>query len=293
MSVKPVDIVEILSLEMVEANIFVGTSPKGSWQPIFGGQLIGQSMAAACRTVEGRLPHSLHAYFVRPGNAEIPFVYKVDTVRDGQHYSIRHVTATQAQRTIFSMDISFHTGDAGYFDHQHPMPDVLPPEKLTTEELSKEPLFAEVPERFRRWYEPDLPIVLPERVAEMRPLEISRFAGHKIEDGRIHFWMKPATNLPDNAALHICALAFACDWSLLDAVLARYGLTLFDGRTESVSLDHAMWFHRPFRSDEWLLYAQDSPSAQGSRGMTRGLIYRRDGTLVASVAQEGLLRMPC
>ncbi|WEX79305.1 acyl-CoA thioesterase II (plasmid) [Sinorhizobium numidicum] len=288
---RTVDICEVLSLDMVEPNVFLGASPKDSWQPIFGGQLIGQSIVAACRTVEGRIPHSLHAYFIRPGDAEIPITYKVETIRDGKNHSIRRVAATQANRTIFSTDISFHRGDSGFFDHQQAMADVLPPEKLTTEELSDDPVITEIPENIRRWYQPDQPVVLPDRIIEARPVEIRRFAGHKIEDGRIHYWIKPATNLPDDAALHICALALASDWALLDAVLTRYGPSLFDEGTQSASLDHAMWFHRPFRADEWLLYAMDSPSAQGSRGFTRGLIYRRDGTLVASVAQEGLLRV--
>ncbi|TXR50549.1 acyl-CoA thioesterase [Phyllobacterium endophyticum] len=291
MSASPLELPTILNLEMLEPNRFKGVSPKDGIQPIFGGQLIGQSMVAACRTAEGRIPHSLHAYFIRPGDAELAIIYEVERIRDGNNHSIRRVTATQNGKAIFSLDISFHRGDEGYFDHQQIMPDVPPPEKLTIGELSKEQFFNDVPERIRRWYQPDFPAALPDRAIELRAVEVNRFVGHKIDDGKVHFWIKAATHLPDDPAIHFCALAFASDWSLLDAILARYGFTLFDGRMLSLSLDHAMWFHRPFRADEWLLYAKDSPSAQGSRGLARGSIYSRDGTLVASVAQEGLLRL--
>ncbi len=163
------------------------------------------------------------------------------------------------------------------------MPDVPPPEKLTAEEVAKQPMFSEMPDFIRRYYESDRPI-------ELRPVELGRYFGQKIDDGRIHVWIRTAAKLPDDPALHMCALAYASDFSLLDAVMARYGRTLFDKRMMPASLDHAMWFHRPFRADEWLLYAQDSPSAQGGRGLTRGLIFKPDGTLVASVAQEGSVR---
>jgi acyl-CoA thioesterase II len=160
---------------------------------------------------------------------------------------------------------------------------VPPPEKLTAEEVAKQPIFREMPEFIRRYYESDRPI-------ELRPVELGRYFGEKIDDGRIHVWIRTASKLPDDPALHMCALAYASDFSLLDAAMARYGRTLFDRRLMPASLDHAMWFHRPFRADEWLLYAQDSPSAQDGRALTRGMIFKQDGTLVASVAQEGSLR---
>src|SRR5258708_464550 len=230
-----------------------------------------------------RLPPSLHCYFILPGDPQIPIIYQVERLRDGKSYSTRRVTAIQHGNAIFSIMVSFHAEEQGAFDHQDKMPDVPPPEKLTAEEVAKQPMFREMPDFIRRYYESDRPI-------ELRPVELGRSFRESIEDGRIHVWIRTAAKLPDDPALHMCALAYASDFSLLDAVMARYGRTLFDKRMMPASLDHAMWFHRPFRADEWLLYAQDSPSAQGGRGLTRGMIFKQDGTLVASVAQEGSLR---
>lgn len=283
MSKRLIDLLAILDLEPIEVNLFRGNSPSVSLQRVFGGQVLGQAMMAASRTVERRLPHSLHGYFVRSGDPQVPIIYQVKRLRDGKSYSTRSVTAIQHGNAIFSIMVSFHAGEQGAFDHQDNMPDVPPPEKLTAEELSKQPIFLEMPERIRRHYEPDRPI-------ELRPVEIGRYVGQKIHDGRIHTWIKAAARLPDDPTIHMCALAYASDLSLLDAVMVRYGRTLFDERLMSVSLDHAMWFHRPFRADDWLLYAKESPSAQAGRGLTRGLIFKSDGTLVASVAQEGSVR---
>lgn len=281
---KPViDLLTILDLEPLEVNLFRGNNPNTSSQRVFGGQVIGQAIAATCRTVEGRLPHSLHCYFIQPGDPRAPIVYQVERLRDGKSYSTRRATAVQHGKAIFSITVSFHAGEEGAFDHQDKMPEVPPPEKFTAEELSRQRTFSEMPEIIHRYYESDRPV-------ELRPVETGRYFGERIDDGRIHIWMKTTAKLPDNSALHICALAYASDLSLLDAVMARYGRTLFDGRIVSGSLDHAMWFHRPFRADEWLLYAKESPSAQRGRGLTRGLIFRPDGTLVASVAQEGSVR---
>ena len=204
-------------------------------------------------------------------------------IRDGRSYVTRRVTAIQHGQAIFSLMVSFHADEESAFDHQEPMPQVPTPDRLTAEEVAKQPMFKEMPDFIRRYYESDRPI-------ELRPVELGRYFGQKIDDGRIHIWIRTAAKLPDDPALHMCALAYASDFSLLDAAMARYGRTLFDKRMMPASLDHAMWFHRPFRADEWLLYAQDSPSAQRGRGLTRGLIFRQDGTLVASVAQEGSLR---
>ena len=272
-----------LDLEQLELNLFRGRSPQAGWQRVFGGQVIGQAMVAACRTVEVRLPHSLHCYFILPGDPQIPIIYEVERLRDGKSYSTRRVTAIQHGSAIFSIMVSFHVEEDSAFDHQDAMPDVPPPEKLTAEEVAKQPMFREMPEFIRRYYESDRPI-------ELRPVELGRYFGQKIDDGRINVWIRTASKLPDDPALHMCALAYASDFSLLDAAMARYGRTLFDKSLMSASLDHAMWCHRPFRADEWLLYAQDSPSARGGRGLTRGMIYKQDGTLVASVAQEGSVR---
>ncbi|WP_407151102.1 acyl-CoA thioesterase II [Bradyrhizobium sp. ORS 86] len=283
MSKSLIDLRAILDIEPIEVNLFRANSPRTNSERLFGGQVIGQAMVAACRTVESRLPHSLHCYFILPGDPRVPTVYQVERMRDGKSYSTRRVTAIQNDSAIFSIIVSFHAEEKGSFDHQDKMPDVPPPEKFSAEELSKQPIFFKVPEIVRRYYESDRPI-------ELRPVEIGRYLGQTIDGGRIHVWIKAATKLPDDPVMHMCALAYASDLSLLDAVMARYGRTLFDERMMSASLDHAMWFHRPFRADDWLLYAKDSPSAQGGRGLTRGLIFRLDGRLVASVAQEGSVR---
>lgn len=284
MSKSLINLLAILDLEPIDMNLFRGISPKSSCQQVFGGQMIGQAMVAACRTVEGRLPHSLHCYFILPGDPQVPIIYNVDRLRDGKSYSARRVTAIQHGRAIFSIMVSFHGKEQAAFDHQDKMPDVPPPEELTAEELSKQSIFPKLPKFIRQYYyESDRPI-------ELRPVEFGRYFGQKIDTSRIHIWIKTAAKLPDDPALHICALAYASDFSVRDAVIARHGRTQFDQRITPVSLDHAMWFHRPFRADEWLLYAQDSPSAQDGRGLTRGLIFKADGTLLASVVQESSVR---
>ena len=207
-----------------------------------------------------------------------------ERLRDGKSYATRRVTAIQHGEAIFSIMVSFHADEEDTFNHQDPMPDVPTPDKLTAEEISKQPMFREMPDAIRRYYESS------DRPIELRPVELGRYIGQKIDSGRIHLWIRTVAKLPDDPALHMCALAYASDFSLLDATTARYGRTLFGRDMMTASLDHAMWFHRPFRADEWLLYAQDSPSAQGGRGFTRGMIFKPDGTLVASVAQEGSVR---
>jgi len=283
MSKSLIDLISILDLEALEVNMFRGSSPRTRWQRVFGGQVIGQALVASCRTVEGRMPHSLHCYFILPGDPQIPIIYQVERLRDGRSYTTRRVTAIQHGQAIFSMMVSFHAEEAGTHDHQDSMPKVPSPDELTPEELMKLPIMEGMPEFIQRYYASDRPI-------ELRPVEYQRYFGEKVPDGRINIWIRTAARLPDDPALHLCALAYASDFSLLDSVMSRYGRTLFDGRVMAASLDHAMWFHRPFRADEWLLYSQDSPSAQNGRGLARGSIFKPDGTLVASVAQEGSLR---
>ncbi|MDA9489538.1 acyl-CoA thioesterase II [Bradyrhizobium sp. CCBAU 11361] len=278
-----IDLFTILDLEPMDVNLFRGKNPETSRQRVFGGQVIAQALVAACRTVRGRLPHSLHCYFIQPGDPHVPIIYQVQHLREGKSYSTRAVTAMQRDDLILSIMVSLHSEEQSALNHQNAMPDVPPPEKFTIEEVSKHPNFSEMPEIIRRYYESDRPI-------ELRPVEMGRYLGEKIDHGRIHIWMRAAVELPNDPALHMCALAYASDLSLLDSVMARYGRTLFDESMVSASLDHAMWFHRPFRADEWLLYAKDSPSAQAGRGLARGLIFKSDGTLVASVVQEGLVR---
>ncbi|RTL53957.1 MAG: acyl-CoA thioesterase II [Bradyrhizobiaceae bacterium] len=275
------DLLSILDLEQLEVNLFRGVSPQTTWQRVFGGQVIGQALVASCRTVQGRMPHSLHCYFILAGDPKVPIIYQVERLRDGKSYSTRRVSAIQHGNIIFSMMVSFHAEEDSVFEHEEKMPVVPPPEQLA-DERRKMPL-DRMPDFVRRYYESERPI-------ELRPVEFERYLGKKFPDGRMHIWIKAVSKLPDDPALHLCALAYASDFSLLDASLTRYGRTVFENKVTAASLDHAMWFHRPFRADEWLLYSQDSPNARAGRALTRGLIFKPDGTLVASVAQEGSIR---
>ena len=277
------DLLSILDLEQLEVNLFRGRSPQVGWQRVFGGQVIGQALVAAVRTVEGRAAHSMHAYFLLPGDPRVPIIYDVDRIRDGKSFTTRRVTARQHGHPIFSMLVSFHTDEPG-LDHQARMPDVPPPEELPSDVEMRGKLLPTMPESVRRYYERERPI-------ELRPVESDRYRGKKYPDARFHIWIRATSKLPDDPAIHQCALAYSSDYALLDAALVPHGRTLFEKDFMAASLDHALWLHRPFRADEWLLYAQDSPNLHGSRGFARGLIFKRDGTLVASVAQEGLVRL--
>jgi acyl-CoA thioesterase-2 len=279
------DLIDILNLEPLELNLFRGRSPQSSWQRVFGGQVIGQALVAACRTVEDvavRPPHSLHAYFLIGGDPKVPIVYEVDRIRDGKSFTTRRVVAIQHGHAIFSMSVSFQLHEEG-LSHQYTMPDVPKPDALPTEAEFKRSVMPLIPEPVRRYYERERPI-------ELRPVETNRYLGERLEGGRFHVWVRATGKLPDEPAIHQCVLAYASDMTLLDAALIVHGRTVFSKDIMAASLDHALWFHRPFRADEWLLYAQDSPNLFGSRGLARGLIFASDGTLVASVAQEGLLR---
>lgn len=278
------ELLSILDLEKLEHNLFRGRSPQNGWQRVFGGQVVGQALVAADRTVdaEERLPHSMHAYFLLPGDPKVPIIYHVDRLRDGGSFTTRRVVALQHGHAIFAMSVSFHKKEAG-FDHQIEMPDVPDPETLPSETDLKAKLLPNLPEVMRTYWERDRPI-------ELRPVDIARYVSGAKGEPRQFIWIKANGPLPDDFRLHQCVLAYASDFSLLDTALVAHGRVLFDPRLMLASLDHAVWFHRKFRADEWLLYAQDSPSAQDARGFTRGSIFSRDGKLVASVAQEGLIR---
>jgi acyl-CoA thioesterase-2 len=278
------DLLAVLDLEPLEVNLFRGRSPQIGGRRVFGGQVIGQALVAACRTVDvgGRPPHSLHAYFLLGGNPEVPIIYDVDRIRDGRSFTTRRVVAIQHGEAIFTMAVSFHRDEPG-MSHQAEMPDVPRPEALASEADIKERVLPKMPDPVRRYYERERPI-------ELRPVEFDRYLGRKIENGRFHVWIRATERLPDEPAIHQCVLAYASDMMLLDSALIPHGRTVFEHSIMAASLDHALWFHRPFRADDWLLYAHDSPNLAGSRGFSRGLIFARDGTLVASVAQEGVLR---
>jgi len=279
------DVLAILDLEPLEVNLFRGRSPQSRWQRVFGGQVIGQALVAACRTVDDvaqRPPHSLHAYFLLGGDPKVPIIYEVDRIRDGKSFTTRRVMAIQHGRAIFSMEVSFHGAEEG-LSHQFPMPDVPKPDELRNEAEARDRVLSLMPDPVRRYYDRERPI-------DLRPVEYGRYLGEKLEGGRFHMWIRATERLPDEPAIHQCVLAYASDMTLLDAALIPHGRTVFHQDIMAASLDHALWFHRPFRADEWLLYAQDSPNLSGARGFSRGLIFALDGTLVASVAQEGLLR---
>jgi len=279
------EVVAILDLEPLEVNLFRGRSPQSRWQRVFGGQVIGQALVAACRTVEDvavRPPHSLHAYFLLGGDPKVPIVYEVERIRDGKSFTTRRVTAIQHGHAIFSMEVSFHLVEQGLM-HQIEKPDVPGPDALPSHGHINDSALSRMPEPVRRWYKGDRPI-------ELRPVEHGRYLGEKVEGGRFHVWFRASGRLPDEPAIHQCVLAYASDMTLLDAALIPVGRFIFNEDIMAASLDHALWFHRPFRADEWLLYAQDSPNLSGSRGLARGSIFTEDGRLVASVAQEGLLR---
>ncbi len=278
------DLLATLDLEQLEMNLFRGRSPSTGRQRVYGGQVIAQALVAACRTVDvaGRPPHSLHAYFLLGGDPKVPIVYDVDRIRDGKSFTTRRVVAIQHGEAIFTMAVSFHRDEPG-MGHQAKMPDVPGPDEVASDAEIKARVLPLMPEAVRRFYERERPI-------ELRPVEIDRYLGRKIEGGRFHVWIRATGQLPDEPAIHQCVLAYASDMMLIDAAMIPLGRTVFEPTIMAASLDHALWFHRAFRADEWLLYAQDSPNLSGARGFSRGLIFARDGTLVASVVQEGLLR---
>jgi acyl-CoA thioesterase-2 len=278
------ELLAILDLEPIEENIFRGAQPTTSNQRVFGGQVIAQALVAATRTVAPERPaHSLHAYFILPGDPRRPILYEVDRIRDGKSFTTRRVVAIQRGRAIFSASISYQLDEPGV-SHQSTMPQVAAPETLKTERelLAKDR--DKLPADFVKWLERDRPIDF-RSVEPRNPLSDEKLAPVQ------HCWMKTVEAIPDDPALHKAVMAYASDMSLLGTGLRPHGLSWVKGNVQAASLDHAIWFHRDFRIDDWLLYAQDSPSASGSRSFNRGEIYTRAGVLVASVAQEGLMRV--
>jgi acyl-CoA thioesterase II len=277
------DLIDILNLERLEQNLFRGRSPQVGWQRVFGGLVISQALRAAIATVEPeRLAHSLHAYFLLPGDPAAPLIYEVDRIRDGRSFTTRRVIAIQHGKAIFALSCSFQVPEDG-FEHQFEMPDVPKPTDLPSEDEIKTNVMPLMPDPIRRYYERERPI-------ELRPVDYTRYMSRERREPLFRVWMKTTGPLPDDPALHACVLAYASDMTLLDTSLVAHGRTIFEPDILPASLDHALWLHRPFRADEWLLYAQDSPITHGSRGLCRGLIFSESGELVASVAQEGLVR---
>lgn len=276
------DLLTILDLEILEKNLFRGRSPQVGWQRVFGGQVIGQALVAASRTVEDRSPHSLHGYFLLPGDPKVPIIYDVERIRDGRSFTTRRVKAIQHGQPIFTLSASFHIDEPG-LTHQIVMPDVPTPDQLPSESDIRERVMPLMPDPVRAYFERERPI-------ELRPVEFKRYMTRDGLDPYFNVWIRATGTLPDDPAIHQAVLAYASDMTLLDSTLVAHGRTVFEREIQAASLDHALWFHQSFRADEWLLYAQDSPFAGGARGFARGSIFTSDGVLVASVAQEGLIR---
>lgn len=277
------NLLEILDLENLEQNLFRGRSPDSGWQRVFGGQVIGQALVAAQRTVdEKRRVHSLHGYFMRPGDPEIPIIYEVDRIRDGRSFATRRVVAIQHGRAIFSMSASFQIIEDG-LEHYMEMPQSPDPDSLMSEKKLAKQFIANAPEAVRKYWERERPI-------ELRPVNLTHYISREKLEPKQNIWMRATDDLPMDAGIQEAVLAYASDMTLLDTALFPHGRAIFDPKIQVASLDHSMWFHRPLNMREWHLYAQDSPNTSGARGLTRGGIYTQSGVLVASVAQEGLIR---
>ena len=275
-------LLDLLDLEQIELDIFRGRSPSDRRQRVFGGQVAGQALVAAGRTVPADRPvHSLHAYFIRPGDPAVPIVYTVDRVRDGRSFTTRRVSAIQHGKVIFTLSASFHHGEPGP-EHASAMPQAPPPESLPSQAERMEKLFGAEAAQWVRTNPIDLRWVGPSSYEAQR--DPSLRTDHSL------VWLRADGELPDDPLVHVCLMTYASDMTLLDTVLLRQGLSWADGHTKGASLDHAMWFHRPFRADRWLLYAQESPSLGGARGLARGEVFTQEGSLVVSVVQEGLIR---
>jgi len=255
-------LLRILDLEPLEHNLFRGRSPEDGWQRVFGGQVIGQALVAASRTVPPeRSAHSLHAYFLRAGDPSIPIIYEVDRIRDGKSFVTRRVVAIQHGQAIFSMSASFQVEEVG-LDHQIQPPDVPLPETLMSEEALKRQFMESAGESMKRYWARERPI-------EIRPVSLHHYVSREKLDPVQQVWFRATGALPDDSAIHKCVLAYASDMMLLDTSLYAHGRSLFDRDLQVASLDHALWFHRPFRADEWMLYTMDSPTASGSAPVAR------------------------
>ena len=278
------ELIKLLALEQIEENLFRGQSQDLGWGTVFGGQVLGQALSAAVRTVpRERQAHSLHAYFLRPGDVKKPIVYEVDRIRDGASFTTRRVIAIQSGRPIFNMSASFQVDEPG-FEHQDVMPTVPDPESLRPD---REALL-EFADR--------LPPYVRERALAEQPFDVRTVNG--LDDmlsaparpPQRSLWLRASGPLPDDAALHRYLLAYASDHGLIATALLPHAVTWLSPGMHVASLDHVMWFHQPFRFDEWILYVMDSPEAHGARGLARGRLFTKDGRLVASTAQEGLIR---
>jgi len=283
MSVTLTGLLDILDLQATGPDGFIGQCHPTAWGRLFGGQVIAQALVACARTVEStRAPHSVHAYFILAGDTSVPIEFEVERIRDGKSFATRRCVAKQKGRAIFALSASFQVEECG-FDHAFPMPDVPKPDQLPSLKDILTQYAAVLPKSVSAYFSQD-------RAIELRPVSYDRYFGKNPATAGQSLWVRADGKLPDDPAIHRAVLAYLSDMTLLDTALIAHNSSIFQPGLQMASLDHALWFHRPFKADEWLLYTQDSPNAFGARGLTRGLIYALDGTLVASVAQEGLIR---
>jgi acyl-CoA thioesterase-2 len=278
------ELLALLRLEQLEKNLFRGQSQDLGWGAVFGGQVLGQALSAAAQTVPSDRPvHSMHGYFMRQGDASKPIVYDVDCIRDGKSFTTRRVVAIQKGRAIFNLAASFQKREEG-LSHQDPMPETTGPDGLLSDQELAHKFADKIPK-------PMLERVLADKPIEVRTVDPINPLKPKVADPQRYVWYRAAGKMPEEASVHQYLLAYASDFNLLGSALMPHGVSWLSPGMQIASLDHAMWFHRPFRMDEWLLYAIDSPSASGARGLARGRFYRQSGELVASTMQEGLIRM--
>jgi len=277
-------LVQLLALEPLEHNLFRGQSQDLGWGTVFGGQVLGQALSAATQTVPSeRVVHSLHAYFLRPGDVNRPIIYDVDRIRDGSSFTTRRVVAIQNGEAIFNLAASFQKSEPG-FEHQDPMPEAPEPESLPTEEERNARIAHLVPAKLR------------ERTPKERPFDVRRSDDSEdpmnpaVSPPKRMVWFRSVAALPDDLSLHRCLLAYVSDFAFVTTALLPHGVSFLTPGMQVASLDHVMWFHQPFRVDDWLLHVIDSPAMHGARGLVRGRVFTRDGRLVASTSQEGLLR---
>ncbi|MBB5697804.1 acyl-CoA thioesterase [Sphingomonas yantingensis] len=276
-------LVELLDVETIDTDLYRGARQPGGVGRVFGGQVIAQALQAAQRSIDdSKVAHSLHAYFMRAGNEDYPIVYRVVRDFDGRSFANRRVIAMQQGKPILNMIASFQSPEDG-LSHRFPMPDVPPPEALKSEGELREEIQEHVPEKLRRFF-------LRTRPIEIRPVAPREWFNPAPREPVQHSWFRVVAPLPDDPALHRAMLAYASDMTLLGTCMLPHGMTWMDGSVQTASLDHALWLHEPFRADEWLLYTCDSPWSGHGRGHNRGRIYTADGRLVASSAQEGLIR---
>ena len=278
------DLIQLLTLERLDTNLFRGQSHDIGTNRVFGGQVLGQALAAANNTVEDRVAHSLHAYFLRKGDHDAPIIYEVDRQRDGRSYTSRRVVAIQHGHPILNLAASFLRPEEG-LEHQPSMPQVPGPEDLKDVTDYRRELLDRVPEA-------ELPrYLMHDRPFEFRPVQLPQFIDPEPREPRAHIWFKTIGRIPDDDHLHRNMLAYVSDYYLIGTATRPHGVSVFSPNLQLTSLDHALWFQRPFRIDEWMLYSIESPSASGGRGLSQGQIYRQDGVLVAVVTQEGVMRV--